>query len=170
MKQIIWPEKWTPGYTDNFVSNEVIVKDLSFEKVLEGLVDSGNWEKYYENCGDIHMYNQDNTVLKDKTRFRFKTFGFDVEAEVEEYILDESEGFLRLAWRGWNEAEGDEYLEVYHAWIVEKLDKNRVRILTQESQSGTPAKALAQSVPNVMMNGHQDWLSGLVKFAKGEIK
>lgn len=160
MKQIIWPEKWTPGYTDNFVSNEVIVKDLSFEKVLEGLVDSSNWEKYYENCGDIYMYNQDNTVLKDKTRFRFKTFGFDVEAEVEEYILDESEGFLRLAWRGWNEAEGDEYLEVYHAWIVEKLNKNRVRILTQESQSGTPAKVLAQSVPNVMMNGHQDWLSG----------
>lgn len=72
----------------------------------------------------------------------------------------------RLAWRGWNEAERDEYLEVYNAQIVE----NRIRILTQESQSETPVKALAQSVPNVMMNGHQDWLSGLVKFAKGEIK
>ena len=76
--------------------HEVIVKDLSFEKVLEELVNSSNWEKYYENCGDIHIYNQDNTVLKDKTHFRFKTFEFDVEAEVEEYILDESE--TCLAW------------------------------------------------------------------------
>ncbi|WP_368394914.1 hypothetical protein [Streptococcus gallolyticus] len=47
------------------------------------------------------MYNQDSTVLKNDTRFRFKTFGFDVEAQVEEYDLDAENGVvLRLAWHG----------------------------------------------------------------------
>lgn len=73
---------------------------------------------------------------------------------------------LRLAWRGWNIAEGDDYLEVYHAWLVEKLDGDRVRILTQESQSGVPAKALAASVPNTMLNGHQAWLDGLAAYSR----
>lgn len=40
MLVIQFPEKWTPGYTDNFVSNEVIVKDLDFTKVLDGLLDA----------------------------------------------------------------------------------------------------------------------------------
>lgn len=110
------------------------------------------------------MYHQDNTILKDKTRFCFETFGFLVEAEVEEFELKDA--ILRLAWRGWNEAKGDEYLEVYHAWLVEKLDNDRVRILTQESQSGVPAKALAKSVPNAMLNGHQAWLDGLVAYSR----
>ncbi|GAA8293017.1 hypothetical protein HpNP126_07200 [Helicobacter pylori] len=57
-------------------------------------------------------------------------------------------------------------LKPNHAWLVEKLDHNRVRILTQESQSGVPAKALAKSVPNAMLNGHQAWLDGLVAYSR----
>ena len=164
MNAIIWPEKWTPGNTDNFVSNEVIVKGLSFERVVNNLIDASVWEAYYENCGKLHMYNQAGTVLKSDTRFRFETFGFVVEAEVEEFSL--TDNLLRLAWRGWNDADGDEYLEVYHAWLVEPLEGNRVRILTQESQAGTPAKALAESVPNIMLNGHEAWLRGLVNYSR----
>lgn len=165
LNAIQWPEKWTPGYTDNFVSNEVIVKGISFDKVVEGLIDASKWETYYENCGNIHMYNQDSTVLKGDTRFRFDTFGFAVEAQVEEFEMEEGK-IVRVAWRGWNEAEGDAFLDVYHAWLVEVLDKDRVRILTQESQIGTPAKQMAVEVPNPMLNGHQAWLDGLVKYAE----
>ncbi len=75
MNAISWPKKWIPGETDNFVSNEVIVKGLDFNKVVQHLRDASCWEKYYKNSGNIHMHNQDNTVLKDKTRFRFETFG-----------------------------------------------------------------------------------------------
>ncbi len=164
MNAIKWPKKWTSGETDKFVSNEVIVKSLDFDKVVQHLRDAADWEKYYENSGNIHMYNQDNTVLTTDTRFRFETFGFSVEAEVEEFELTDT--VLRLAWRGWNIAEGDDYLEVYHAWLVEKLDGDRVRILTQESQSGVPAKALAASVPNTMLNGHQAWLDGLAAYSR----
>ncbi len=83
--------------------------------------------------------------------------------QVEEFELKDT--ILRLAWRGWNEAKGDEYLEAYHAWLVEKLDNDRVRILTQETQLGVPTKALAKSVPNAMLNGHQAWLDGLVAYS-----
>ena len=162
MLSINFPEKFTPGLTDNFVSNEVVFKDLDFDKILDGLLDTGKWETYYKNSSDVHMYNQDSTVLKNDTRFRFKTFGFDVE----EYNLDAENGVLRLAWHGWNEAEGDEFLDVYHAWLVQKLDRNCVRILKHESQIGTPAKELAKSVPNTMMHGLHAWLDGLVAFAK----
>jgi hypothetical protein len=38
--------------------------------------------------------------------------------------------------------------------------------LTQESQIGKPAAALAAAKPNLMLNGHQDWLDGLVAAAR----
>ncbi|GAA7958944.1 hypothetical protein COL6_05010 [Helicobacter pylori] len=40
MNAIRWPEKWIPGETDNFVSNEVIVKGLDFNKVVQHLMAS----------------------------------------------------------------------------------------------------------------------------------
>ena len=57
---------------------------------------------------------------------------------------------------------------MYHAWLVEDLEGGRVRILTQESQSGKPAKELAGVKPNKMLLGHQDWCEGLVRAARGE--
>ncbi len=32
MDAIQWPEKWIPGETDNFVSNEVIVRNRCLKK------------------------------------------------------------------------------------------------------------------------------------------
>ncbi len=63
-------------------------------------------------------------------------------------------------------------LDVIHAWLVEDLDGGRCRILTQESQKGKPAVQLHNSHPNTMINGHQDWLDGIVKICiqnKGKI-
>ncbi|KAH0149918.1 hypothetical protein KCU67_g10875, partial [Aureobasidium melanogenum] len=54
----------------------------------------------------------------------------------------------------------------YHAWVIEDLDHDRVRILTQESQIGKPAAEFSTKRPNPMLNGHQDWLDGLVKAAR----
>lgn len=41
MLSINFPEKFTPDLTDNFVSNEVVFKDLDFDKILDGLLDAG---------------------------------------------------------------------------------------------------------------------------------
>jgi|GEM_PF-5160747 len=37
---------------------------------------------------------------------------------------------------------------------------------TQETQVGKPARALAAAKPNPMINGHQDWLDGMVAAAR----
>ena len=50
--------------------------------------------------------------------------------------------------------------------LIEDLSHGRVRILTQETQKGKPAEALANAKPNPMINGHQDWLDGFVKAAR----
>jgi len=50
----------------------------------------------------------------------------------------------RLAWHGWAEGDADHRLDVIHAWLIENLPEGRVRILTQESQKGKPAKDLFQ--------------------------
>lgn len=70
-----------------------------------------------------------------------------------------------VAWHGWS-GEGNDRLELHHAWLIEDLSGGRVRILTQEAQNGAPAKEMAKKKPNPMINGHQDWLDGLVAAAR----
>jgi hypothetical protein len=53
----------------------------------------------------------------------------------------------------------------HHAWLIEDLPGGRVRILTQETQIGNPAKELARTNPNPMLNRHQEWLDGLARTA-----
>ena len=128
------------------------------------------WPKYYNNSSDIHFYNISGPNLATNTRFRFNTFGFRVEAEVLEYIPPINGNPARVAWHGWSGETEDTKLDVYHAWLIENISEGRVRILTQESQIGKPAKELAQTKPNPMINGHQDWLDGLVNATKTNLK
>jgi hypothetical protein len=163
---IIWPTGYLPGTTDNFVTNEVIISGLSAEDVWPLLADATKWPTYYANSADVRFYDGKGPVLADGDRFFFKTFGFPVEAQVTEFIPPTAGKPGRVAWHGWaGEEGGADRLDVIHAWLVENLPDGRVRILTQESQVGEPAKKLAASKPNIMINGHHDWLSGLVEAA-----
>lgn len=167
MNAINWAKEYLPGLTDNYVSNEVIVKGITVEGVWEYLTNAATWPSYYSNSSDIKMINQEDTHLNESTRFFFKTFGFPVDAEVVEYVEPRAGQPGRISWHGWaGEVGTAERLDVVHAWLVEELDYGVVRILTQESQIGEPAKELHQAKPNPMINGHQDWLDGLVHAAK----
>lgn len=170
MNEILWPKKYLPGTTDNFVSNEKIIKDMTAEEVWKYLNNTSMWPKYYNNSSDIHFYNISGPNLATNARFRFNTFGFRVEAEVLEYIPPINGNLARVAWHGWSGETEDTKLDVYHAWLIENISEGRVRILTQESQIGKPAKELAQTKPNPMINGHQDWLDGLVNATKTNLK
>ncbi|WP_432042323.1 SRPBCC domain-containing protein [Streptomyces cadmiisoli] len=165
---INWPVKYLPGTGDNFVSNEVIVKDLRAASVWRYLVDTGSWESYYDNVADIAFPDGDGPVLRDGVRFRFATFGRPpLDARVVEFQVP-AEGLPgRLSWTARQGARPEERLDVLHAWLVEDLPGDRVRVLTQESQIGEPAAALALVTPNPMLNGHQAWLDGLVRAAAG---
>ena len=161
---IIWPQKFLPGTTDNFVSNEVIAADLSASQIWALLSDISKWESYYNNVSDITPPSSGANLKKGDT-FKFSTFGFPVlTCPVEESTPPGSGKAGRIAW---SFSLGEE-VSGYHAWLVEDLDGGRVRILTQESQIGKPAAELREKKPNRMLLGHQDWLDGLVKAARGE--
>ena len=100
------------------------------------------------------------------TVFRFKTFGFPIDAEIIQFVEPGDGRVGRLSWHGWAEGDEDHRLDVVHAWLIESLPENRTRILTQESQIGKPAQELAKQRPNPMINGHQAWLDGIVQFVR----
>ena len=163
LNEINWPHEYLPGTTDNFASNEIIVKGITAKDVFENLIDTSIWTTYYKNASDIEFYNTKGTKLEANTRFKFKTFGFPIEAQVVEFEAPADDKPGRLAWHGWAEGDAEHRLDVIHAWLLEDLSENRVRILTQESQKGKPAKDLFNTEPDIMNQGHQDWIKGLAK-------
>jgi len=167
---IIWPIEYLPGTTDNFCSNEVIIAGLSAEEVWPYLSNPFAWPKYYVNSSNVAFTDEKEQSFSKDVRFHFKTFGFPVEAVIIEYIPPVAGEAARIAWHGWVEGDEETRLDVIHAWLIEDLPEGRVRILTQESQIGKPAQTLAQTKPNPMINGHQDWLDGLVIAARKKLK
>ena len=164
---IIWPSKYLPGTTDNFVSNETITPNLSSNNIWPLLSDITKWESYYWNVSQITPPTGDPTLVE-SSEFSFSTFGFPpLPSRVVESTPPTTTTPGRLAWIAESTSgEPSSHISVYHAWLVEDLAGGRVRILTQESQIGEAAKGLAGERPDRMLNGHQDWLVGLVKAAK----
>jgi hypothetical protein len=165
MNEIIWPEGYLPGFTENFVSNEVIVAGLTAADIWPLLSIAPKWPTYYANSANIRFYDDKGPELAEGVRFYFETFGFPVEAQCIECVAPTPTSPGRIAWHGWA-GEGDTRLDVHHAWLIEDLQGGRVRVLTQETQKGKPAEELAKTKPNPMINGHQDWLDGLVDAAR----
>lgn len=164
---ILWPQGFVPGTTDNYCSNEVIVAGLTAAEIWPLLVTPALWPTYYANSANPRFHDGRGPVLADGDRFYFETFGFPVEAQCKECVAPVAGQPGRVAWHGWaGEPGAADRLDVHHAWLVEDLDAHRVRILTQETQKGAPAAELARARPNPMINGHQDWLDGLVAAAR----
>jgi hypothetical protein len=173
---IMWPEKYLPGTTDNYVSNEVIAKGITAQQIWALLADISKWETYYDNVTQITPPSS-GPMLKKGDAFKFSTFGFPVlTCPVEESEAPGKGRPGRIAWSAKLEgtedknitSESKDAVDVYHAWLVEDLEGDRVRILTQESQIGQPAAEMGQQRPNLMLMGHQDWLDGLVAAARGQ--
>jgi len=79
MNHIYWPEGYEPGFTENFVSNEVIVAGLSAAQLWPLLAIASNWPSYYANSANIRFYDNAGPELANNVRFYFETFGFPVE-------------------------------------------------------------------------------------------
>ena len=88
-----------------------------------------------------------------------------VEAEVTEYVPPSQGHPARLSFRAWIAESTPDVASSLHAWLIEDLRGGRVRVLTQESQIGEPARQMANMKPNSLLNAHQDWLEGLVEIA-----
>ncbi len=166
MHAIIWPDAYLPGTTENFASNEIIVAGVSAAEIWQQLDDTRAWPTYYSNASDIHFHDGSGPLLSDGALFCFTTFGFPVQAQVTEHEPPAAGKPGRVAWHGWVDGDADSRLDVHHAWLIEDLEGGRVRILTQETQKGKPAAELALAKPNPMINGHQEWIEGLVSAAR----
>lgn len=166
MNAIFWPEGYVPGFTDNYASNEIIVPGLTAAEVWALLIDTRAWPTYYSNASDIMFHDASGPLLSKNARFRFTTFGFLVESDVVEFVPPTDSEPARIAWHGWVEGDAQSRLDVHHAWLIENLPGGRVRILTQETQNGAPAKEMARAKPNPMINAHQEWIEGLANAAK----
>lgn len=170
MSDIIWPSGYLPGYTDNFCSNEVIVRGVQSADLWHLLSNPALWPSYYANSANVCIEGGMGPQLEQGTRFYFETFGFPVNAEVLECVAPVAGQPARIAWHGWAGHTPDDRLDVHHAWLIEDLPGDRVRILTQETQIGKPAQTLAMVRPNPMINGHQDWLDGMVAAARTQVR
>lgn len=165
---IIWPNHFLPGTTDNFVTNETIAQGITASQIWSLLSDVSKWSSYYKNCDKITPPSSGSHLRKGDV-FKFSTFGFPVlTCPVEESIAPEGGVGGTPGRIAWSAKLEEPFTEVYHAWLVEDLEGGRVRILTQESQIGEPSKELSEAKPNKMLLGHQDWLDGLVKAARGK--
>jgi hypothetical protein len=165
MNDIHWPEPYLPGTTDNFVSNEVIIAGLTSARVWPYLNDTTYWPTYYRNASEISFEEGGGPELAAGVHFRFSTFGLKVQAEVTEYVPPSEESPARVSFRAWIDGTEPEAASALHAWLLEDLPGGRVRVLTQESQIGEPAKQMAIMKPNPVLNAHQDWLEGLLQAA-----
>lgn len=100
MNEIFWPEGYLPGFTENFVSNEVIVVGLTAAQIWPLLSQATKWPTYYRNSANVMFYDHAESNLRDGVRFYFETFGFPVEAQCNEYVPPTSSTPGRIAWHG----------------------------------------------------------------------
>ncbi|MEM1418155.1 MAG: SRPBCC domain-containing protein [Myxococcota bacterium] len=166
MSDIVWPDGFVPGFTDNFCSNEEIVRGLSVAQLWPWLNEPGRWPTYYENASNVRFAEGGGPALVLGARFAFETFGLVATCRCVEHVPPVPGQPARLAWHGFA-GDGEGRLDAHHAWLLEDLSEGRVRILTQETQNGAPARQLAATRPNPMLEGHQAWLDGLLAAARG---
>lgn len=113
---ILWPEGYTPGFTENFASNEIIAAGLSAADVWPLLVTPSLWPSYYANSANVRFHGGKGPVLADGDRFYFETFGFPVEGQCNEYVAPADGQPGRVARHGWSGEEGtDTRTDVHHA-------------------------------------------------------
>jgi hypothetical protein len=62
---IIWPQKYLPGTTNNYASNEVIMKGVTAGQVWPYLADITKYKSYYSNIGQITPPSSCPMVEKD---------------------------------------------------------------------------------------------------------
>ena len=148
--QVIWPEPYRPSYSAVFVHNEIVIPAPP-EQVWRWLVRAEHWPSWYTNSADIHFLSHTGPDLRDRSRFRWKTFGARITSKVLEF-----EPNRRLAW----DAHGLG-IAAYHAWILTPHGTAGTHVLTEETQNGWRARLGNLLMPKRLHTMHQLWLESL---------
>ncbi|UJR12240.1 hypothetical protein I4U23_016417 [Adineta vaga] len=152
-----WPIEFQPNRCAVHVKNELEIA-ASAVNVWSWLVHARLWPTYYNNSQNVNFItDKESSILRENTRFTWRTFGVNLTSQVREYIEGE-----RIAW----DARGLLGLYVYHAWIIIPRDENNCYVITEESQHGLVARLSKFFFPRRMYTQHQHWLEQLQHMAK----
>ena len=122
-----------------FVSNEITIPAAP-EVVWAWLLRAELWPTWYANSTDIHLLSHAGPDLRDRSRFRWKTFSAKITSKVLEF-----EPCTRLAW----DAHGIG-VSAYHAWLLKPVGRGATHVLTEERQTGWRARMGKMLTPNRM--------------------
>ncbi|CAF3406583.1 unnamed protein product [Rotaria socialis] len=154
---IHWPPKFAPDRCKTHVSNELEMS-ISATHVWSWLIHARQWPSYYNNAQNVvFITDTESPILKENTRFTWRTFGVNLESQVREYVENE-----RIAW----DARGSLGLLVYHAWLIVPRPDGGCWVRTEEMQLGLLARMSNTFFPNRMYTQHQRWLERLQDMAK----
>lgn len=157
--QVRWPASYLPASSRVFVHNEIVIP-ASPEHIWRWLIRADLWPSWYENAADIHFLSHTGPDLRDRSRFRWRTFGARITSKVLEF-----EPHRRLAW----DAHGIG-IAAYHAWVITPMPSDgmsqRTQVLTEETQTGWRARLGKLLMPDRMHTMHQLWLESLSRQAQ----
>lgn len=168
-----FPNDFQPGTTDNFVSNEVVVPHSTAVDIWHRLVDLSDWKDHliggeatWEESSSSSSTSDGAAILTKGARFTLKKFNLPaLSCEVTHAVPPVRGQAGSLAWRATSLVgssssssssppdDRQRRLETYHAWLVEDLGEGRVRIRSQEVQSGLLAKELREERPSTVVGG-----------------
>ncbi len=148
--EVRWPEPYLPANTHVFVHNEIVIP-CPAAAIWPWLLRAERWPEWYANSADIHFLSHTGPDLRDRSRFRWKTFGMRITSKVLEF-----EPERRLAW----DAHGVG-VDAYHGWILTPVGECATHVVTEETQNGWLARLGATVMPNRLKRRHQLWLAGL---------
>ena len=152
---IRWPEAYLPQSAPVFVRNEIVVAAAP-EVVWAWLLRAELWPTWYSNAADIHFLSHAAPDLRNRSRFRWKTFGLRLTSKVLEFDPPQ-----RLAW----DAHGLG-VDAFHAWLLTPLADGSTHVLTEEVQHGWLAKLGHRLNSTRIETGHRRWLEALARQAE----
>ena len=150
-----WPAAYLPQSAPVFVHNEILVA-APVATVWAWLLRAELWPTWYPNAADIHFLSHAAPDLRDRSRFRWKTFGLRFTSKV----LDFEPG-RRLAW----DAHGVG-VDAFHIWLLTPQPDGTTPVLTEEVQHGWLARIANRLDPARIHAQHQLWLEALAHQAQ----
>jgi hypothetical protein len=155
-KDVHWPQGFDPSQADLFSHNELLI-NASCERIWSHIIDANGWPEWYPNAKEVQIIG--DNVLKDRTVFRWTTFGLPIESKVNEFTP-----YTRIGWYGYAPGTAPSF---YHTWYLKTRD-NACLVVTDEVGKGKDAVHLRETDEGLMHRGHGLWLATLKWVSEGK--
>ena len=155
-RDIHWPAGFEPDHADLFAHNETMIS-APCETVWRHIVNASAWPQWYPNARGVRLMGGAD-ALRPGVRWRWTTFGLDIESRVQEFAPGR-----RLGWFG---GAPDEPPAFYHSWLLNP-EGDGCRTAMDEAGVGPAAAAFRQADEGRMHRGHEMWLATLKWVSEG---